>query len=101
VIRRREVGIGVEAPAPEEAPHPPGDGREQDADLFLRRGRCRLEAQRVPFAFGELAIEDERVEVDVESAPPKRWMTVTQPEWPSRMPRCRARWWWKASRART
>ena len=36
-----------------------------------------------------------KVDVEVE-APPNRWMTVSRPEWPSRMPRR----YWKASGAR-
>ena len=83
-IRRRDVRIGVEAPAPEQATHPRGDRREHNADLFVRRGRRRVEAQRVPLAFGEDAVEDERVEV----------------ERPSRIPHRCARRRWKASSAR-
>jgi len=33
--------------------------------------------------------------------PPKRWMTVTHPDRPSRIPYRRARWRWKPSSTRT
>ena len=68
--RRRDVGVGIETATPEEAPHPRGDRGEHAADLFVGRGRGRLEAQRVPHSFAEHAVEHQGVEVDVEIESP-------------------------------
>src|SRR5438552_4156447 len=68
-IRRRHVGLDIEAPAPKEAPHSRADRREYDANLFVRGGWCRLEAQPLLRALGEDAVEDQRVEVDIEVQP--------------------------------
>jgi hypothetical protein len=89
-----EVGIaGIETAAPEETLHPHGDPREHDADLVIRRGRQRPEIERVPLARSvEDAVQEQRVEMEVQfNPPPKRWMTVTHPDRPSRIPYRRAR----------
>jgi hypothetical protein len=71
-VRRGQIAIaGIEAAALEQTPHPLGDPREHDADLVVGRRGQRTEIECPLLAFEEDAIEEQRVEmqVQIQSAP--------------------------------